>query len=436
MSNELAISACTLAIRQLLEDSGLENVTTLPLDRATESGGVPRVNLFMYHTLPNAAYRNQPMPNRAKSGERSPIPLALNLFYLLTAYGDGNQEDDHQLLGRAMLALHSNPVLDPRLIERATSAELDNRANLHEQLERIKVSYEPLTMDELMKLWGTFHQSPYRISAAYQASVVLLESTTRVPAAFPVFFLGENKRGPEVSTGIGPTLDAIEYVDARENQLPLPSAQIGDVVGLTGSNLPVRDAVVAFYDPRIKPTTEDPEKHLLARVRPLAGSSPSRLLVQLDETDNLVAGRLAVLIEYGVADHTRRTNHLRFYLSPRLTDGDGENDFNAITTFEDGRRHLILNCFPPPGPRREVQLLLSSNEGRQTPPPIAPITPEVDDELSGLVDTALGDTLKFDVETVPPGSYRVRLRVDLVDSLPMRRDGSELQIDQRQVVQI
>ena len=80
MSNELAIAACTSTLRHILQDwfnqSGVTaEVTTFPLDRASQDNPTNRVNLFLYHMLPNAAWRNQPIPAR---GENSKPPTPLN----------------------------------------------------------------------------------------------------------------------------------------------------------------------------------------------------------------------------------------------------------------------------------------------------------------------------------------------------------------------
>ena len=55
-----------------------------------------------------------------RDGEPAQPPLALNLFYLLTAYGrdnDAQRPFSHMLLGRAMSILHDHPVLGARLGE-------------------------------------------------------------------------------------------------------------------------------------------------------------------------------------------------------------------------------------------------------------------------------------------------------------------------------
>src|SRR5690348_13905400 len=67
MSNSLAIAAVTAALRHLL-DRGLSadvpgtRVTTRPPDKARDGQSGNQVNLFLYRTAPNAAWRNADWP--------------------------------------------------------------------------------------------------------------------------------------------------------------------------------------------------------------------------------------------------------------------------------------------------------------------------------------------------------------------------------------
>lgn len=169
MSDSLAIAAVTAALRARLDralSAALPGtlVTARPLDRARTQVGMNQLNLFLYHTTPNVAWRN------IKTDAPHP-PLALNLHYFLSAYGandDDPEPTSHQLLARAMKILHDNPVLSPEELRAAQPS-----GTAHRQAERIRVSFQPLSVDEMSK-WWTMFQTPYRLSAAYEVSVVLL----------------------------------------------------------------------------------------------------------------------------------------------------------------------------------------------------------------------------------------------------------------------
>ena len=177
MSNALAIAAVTATLRRVL-DRGLNVdvpgtlVRTRPPDQVRDREA-NQVNLFLYQTTPNAAWRNIDLPGRSSTGSEpaGPPPLALNLYYLVSAYGrDGDDLDpiSHRLLARAMAILHAHAVLDPAEIRSALPGN-----DLHAQAERVKITLQPLSLEELTKLSSAF-QAPYRISVAYEVSVVLI----------------------------------------------------------------------------------------------------------------------------------------------------------------------------------------------------------------------------------------------------------------------
>jgi len=136
----LAIAATTATLRGVL-DRGIDNVTVTvrPLDTARENTAGNQVNLFLYQALPDAAWRNRDIPGRVLPGETAQPPLPLTLYYLITTYGDeDNDLRSHLLLGQAMSVLHDYPLLGMDEIKNATDGEADlkDKANLHEQLDK------------------------------------------------------------------------------------------------------------------------------------------------------------------------------------------------------------------------------------------------------------------------------------------------------------
>ncbi|WP_206410048.1 DUF4255 domain-containing protein, partial [Lysobacter enzymogenes] len=210
MSNALAIAAVTATLKDLISDSllGLDlssigsiTVTSTPPDRITTGQTEPnQLNLFLYQVTPNSGWRNQTLPTRDGSGQRlRNAPLALDLHYLLTAYGaqDLNAE---ALLGLAMLALHDTPGLDRARLRNALGPPNPpfgdfSALNLADQIESLKITPQYLGGEELSKLW-TAMQARYRPSMAYQVSVVLMETEAAARAAPPVLKRGADDRGP------------------------------------------------------------------------------------------------------------------------------------------------------------------------------------------------------------------------------------------------
>src|SRR5690606_12931644 len=72
----------------------------------------PRLNLFLHQVTPHTGWRNTALPARSRDGERlTNAPLAVDLHYLLTAYGRSDFPAEI-LLGYAMHVLHERPWLD------------------------------------------------------------------------------------------------------------------------------------------------------------------------------------------------------------------------------------------------------------------------------------------------------------------------------------
>jgi hypothetical protein len=96
----MAIASVTAVLRDLLNNGIVDHdlaatvgnvmVTSLPPDRidTTNQNQQSQLNLFMYQVTPNQGWRNEGLPSRNRNGERlSNPPLALDLHYLLSAYG-------------------------------------------------------------------------------------------------------------------------------------------------------------------------------------------------------------------------------------------------------------------------------------------------------------------------------------------------------------
>jgi hypothetical protein len=215
VSTALAIASVTAVLKDLLNNGVIDHnlstvvgadvlVSALPPDRVDAADTIvaerkSRINLFLYQVTPNAGWRNVALPSRDSRGERiSNPPLAIDLHYLLTAYG---AEEVHAeiLLGYGMQLLHETPVLTRGKVREALAPPTPVtgggdlppamrdlfRSELAEQIEQIKIMPQSLSTEEISRMWSAF-QAKYRPTAAYQASVVLIESRRTTRAALPV----------------------------------------------------------------------------------------------------------------------------------------------------------------------------------------------------------------------------------------------------------
>ena len=165
-------------------------VTTQPPDLARKSITKAQLNLFLYQIAFNPAWRNMDVPRQTRPGETAPPALPLNMHFLITAYGRGESDNDslsHRVLASAMSVLNDHAVLGRDEIRNALANN-----DLADQLERVRIAPQAFSTDELFKLWTAF-QTNYRISTAYEVSVVLIDSRSSARAALPVL-----KRAPRI----------------------------------------------------------------------------------------------------------------------------------------------------------------------------------------------------------------------------------------------
>ena len=404
MSNPMAIAAVTATVRNLLEqginrDASLNftAVTVRSPDKARQDSDTGnQINLFLYHTLPNAAWRNQDMPRQVRAGEQGYPPLALNLAYLLTAYGRDNDEIiSHRLLGQAMSVLHDHPLLGANEIE----AALANN-DLHTQVERVRLTPMPLSLEELSKLWTTF-QTQYRISAFYQAAVVLIESSRAVQSALPVLQRGKQDRGADVQAANA--LPILEQVQLPPQQSGVRLAETLTLEGRHFFDAPVLVRVRHF---RLSAPLDIPATSTGTSV-----SVPLQINPATDAT-TFPAGFYTVAVVVTRNDHQWSSNELPFVLAPRLT------NLPLSVARVGGTATITLACTPAVQPEQRAVLLMG------------------DREIVANAHSTVTSSLEFEVSNATAGSFLVRLRVDGADSLLVDQTSTTPNFDQSQKVTI
>jgi hypothetical protein len=419
MSNEFAVAAVTLTLRNLLDKiKDIPNsdefnqlpadakptaeilVTNLPLDEAYEFDAAKnQVNLFLYHIEHSAAWRNMDPPGRIKQGESGHPLLALNLYYVITAYGEnGSELIGHLLLGKAMSLLHDHAVFGRGEIKAAFEI-----SGLHDQIERVRITPQPISLDEVSKLWTGF-QTQYRLSAAYQVAVVLIESKRPAKTPLPVLTRGEDDQGVAAQPDLLPPFPALSSVTPPNNQ---PGARLGDELILKGLHLDGDDMVVRFISPRLAEPIE---------LSPQAGGTDKRATVGLpDEPANWPAGFYtmeAVISKTGEPDRT--TNKIPLMIVPSITN----TAFAPLDPPVAGAYTATVTCSPQVKPEQHAALLLAHQE------------------FAAQNHPNQTDTLTFRLTDIPDGEYHVRLRVDGVDCLLIDRSVEPPVFDPSQKVTI
>ena len=427
MSNALAIAGVSAVLRDLL-DSGLIDhqvtdtlgagvlVSSLAPDVVpiTGDGAVPRLNLFLYQATPNAAWRNVDLPSRSPSGQRvSNPPLALDLHYLLTAYGIAELEAE-VLLGYGMQLLHENPVLTREAIRTAlkpspvSGALLPSvyqalaSADLAEQVEMLKIT--PLTMnpEEMSRLWSAL-QARYRPTTAFQVSVVLIEPQAPAVSPLPVLTRGrfivalQRDEGVVVTPGLVPPYPTLESALAAAHTTP-STLQLGDVLTVTGHHLAGTARAIVLRNDRFGVEQEIPlansadEASLDFNVPNL----PTALPVGVYQLELRV-------LRPGEAE-PRTSNPLPVALAPAITFPPVAMT-RGVVNGTPNVLSLTIGCQPEVRVGQKVALLMDTRE--------AP----------AQSFTANTSTLDFQFADAPPagGAPLLRLKVDGIESIVVNR---------------
>ncbi len=378
MSNDKAIAAVTKTLqshlfKQLSTDPTLAGatVTTKPPDKARPTAGAGRqLNLFLYRTSINAAWRNQSPPG---AGNGQPA-LPLILSYLFTAYGDNDDEvESHQILGVAMSAFNDEPLLSSAEIAAAFPG-----SDLENQIERVRITPHPIPMDEISRLWATF-QTGYRISVSYDVSVVLIDNSLPTPVAAPVLARGPGDTGPTADSPLLPFLTQVLPPNG------LPAARPGDPVRLVGKNLAGVSSVQVTGARISAPQT-----------LPASDITDTGVTVTIPGTGALLPAGTVLLTPIATGTEAPG-NTLALQLAPTVV--IEKPPLTAKLT--NGAATVVVGCSPPIAPGQPVALIVG------------------DRIVAGTTPTPATSTLTFQLSGFSVGTYLLRLRVDYQDSIPI-----------------
>ena len=408
MSTALAVAGVTAVLRGLLESwladqnanaalgGASADVTAVAPDTIdlTGASATPRLNLFLHQVSANPGWRNVDLPSRDARGRRSASPpLALDLHYLLTAYGPQELQAE-VLLGYGMHLLHEVPFLDRAEIEDQLPPAL-LASQLGRQVEMIKVTPEPMTTDELSKLWSAL-QAHYRPTAAYHVSVVLIESSDPGRATLPVLTRGPvdpttgRERGIAAEIGTTPGLPHITDVLPPDRQ---PGAVLGNTVTLEGHHIDGSDRAVRL------------ENQVLGvdRAIPAAAGAEAGLMrfTLPNQNASFPVGTygLWALVRRPGETTRRESNRLSLVVIPRITTSLPMN----VVRDAQGDATVTLSFRPQVRPFQRASLILGTREVVAQPHPTATTS------------------LTFAIADAPVGDHLVRLRVDGIDSLVVDR---------------
>jgi hypothetical protein len=402
VSNHLAFATVTATLVDLLGPvadkavSGAKATIERPDLVKLDAVGV---NVFLYQVTPNAAWRNADLPARRPDGAVAQRPqAAFDLHYLFSFHGAETSYEPQRILGNVVSVLHSQPVLSREMVRDASQAPLAS-SNLADQVELVRFAPLGLNLEELSKLWSVFFQVPYKLSIAYQASVVLIEPEVTVQPALPV-----RARNLYVMPFRQPEVDEVQ-ADAGPG-LPILS---GDTIVLRGRNLKGDATRVRIGGVDVVPAA--------ASVR----DDEIRVALPAGLPAGVLGAQVVHLLWMGTPPtlHTgTESNVAPFVLRPKIKRPGPDYDV-TVSAPVDGVRTVTVGIEPVVKKEQRIVLLLNLLGD-----PIPPTDPRAFSAVAEPRDDD-ADPVAFKLRGLKTGQQLlVRVQVDGAESLLERVDGA------------
>lgn len=148
------------------------NISGLAPDVLPKESG-PQLGIFLYHAEPNNAMESlywAPQSVAGPAGGGQPVrflPMALDLYYLMSAFSAANYHWEQQAMSVALRIFHAHPVI---------------RSPAPGPAWELTLTMEHRSYDELSRLWQAT-TSPMRLSVVYRAAVVFIDPDQAPPPA-------------------------------------------------------------------------------------------------------------------------------------------------------------------------------------------------------------------------------------------------------------
>ncbi|WP_017327651.1 DUF4255 domain-containing protein [Synechococcus sp. PCC 7336] len=411
MSNHLAIATVTAVLQKKLQEAIQRDVdgarVTVSRPNAVENGVLEMgVNLYLYQAVPNAVWHTTAeLRGRQRKGEMAKRSrTGLDLHYMLSFYGNDGEHEPQRLLGSALRTLSDLNTLRTEAIQAAitdsTFAYLAD-SDLAHQLEEISVYPLDLSLDDLSKIWSVFFQTPYALSMAYKATVIIIEGDDPAQRALPV------RDRPSLAAVPYPSQPVVDEVVSQAGRFAPILAD--SRLSILGKQLQGPQTWVRIGDVEAVPTTVEPGKVVvslasLERDRLQAGVQNLKLVHRPAQQSNGSGTAAPALVE---------SNVMPFVLCPQIIDLQVETVMAHGDDLRDGELTLQVDLALDP----QQKVVLALNEW-SVEHPVAYL-------FEAKPRSGPTRSVEFALRDVKASAYLVRLQVDGAASpLQVDRDSS------------
>ena len=172
MSDFTVIADVGETLKKLLEDDPWTGILPIPeitfkspKEIKDDGGSTNKVSLFLYQIHENPHLRNEE-PLRVNDSHLQTPPEVLDLLYLVTPYSD-DKTQEKVILGKVMQIFYDNALLSGTVLQ----------GGLAGSDEDIRLLFNPISLDDLTKIWSAFQDVAYRLSVSYLVTPVRIDST-------------------------------------------------------------------------------------------------------------------------------------------------------------------------------------------------------------------------------------------------------------------
>lgn len=159
-----------------LSMAGLLDVTALAPEKLDNPQNT--LSLHLYHVAEDAHYRNVAGPGHHPEAV-SQIPMALSLFYILTAHHHTDTtydaETQQKLMGYALKTFHDYPMITDSTTVNGPGSSLVLHPDLRGADNTLQVILRPVSPEEAITFWNSEEKITARLAAYYEVRVVMLK---------------------------------------------------------------------------------------------------------------------------------------------------------------------------------------------------------------------------------------------------------------------
>ncbi len=398
MSNYLAIATVTATLQRLVQaalqkDVEGARVTTFGLSEIGKNPLELGVNVFLYQATNNFALNNADLAAFRATGNTTRRQAALDLYYMLSFYGNNNLLQPQQMLGCVVRTLNDRPVITPAMI-RNTVAEVDflKDSDLAEQIQQLELFALNLDLELLSKTWSLFSDTSYVLSVAYKVTVVIIDGEEPGQLNLPV------RNSPASSSIPFPHKPVVEQVLSDNGKFEPILAD--STLVILGKNLSNNGTLVRIGEVKLRPKSVSESKIIL----PLS-SIP---------TDSLKAGIGNIQVihqisipQQGIFNKWVDSNAVPFVLCPTILEVVFANIEDVDDSEDESRAGMVIVQVNITISQKQ-RVVLALNEWSINKP-----VAYMFEASPRHADTR---SISIPIKDVKPGEYLVRLQVDGAES--------------------